>query len=242
MEQIKFLKREELDFRSNEAYKTLRTNIQFCGSEIKVITITSCTPNEGKSSISFNLSVAFAEAGKKVILVDADLRKSVLIGRYKVGAVEGGLSHYLSGQRELSDILYTTAINNLDIIFSGSYSPNPAELLNHRRFNDMISILREIYDYVIIDTPPLGAVIDSAIVAKVSDGAVIAIEANEINYRFAQNIKEQLDRSNCKILGAVINKIPVEKNGYYRNYYGKHYHKYYGKYYGEIDQERGVGY
>ncbi len=226
MGKIISLNREELDYRANEAYKTLRTNIQFCGEEIKVITFTSCTPNEGKSSISLNLAVSFAEVGKKVMLVDADLRKSVLIGRYKIGEIEFGLTHYLSGQKELGDVICQTYVSNLDIIFSGTYSPNPAELLNSSRFNKMISKLREEYDYVIIDTPPLGSVIDSAIVAKISDGAVVVIEANAISYKFARNVKEQLERSNCKIIGAVLNKISMEKNSYYGKYYGKYYGTY----------------
>lgn len=232
MEQLTFLKRDDLDYRANEAYKTLRTNIQFCGNEIKVLTFTSCTPNEGKSSVSFNLAVSFAEVGKKVILIDADLRKSVLIGRYKVGEIDYGLAHFLSGQSNLEDVLYSTDIQNLDIIFSGTHSPNPAELLNNSRFVNMIAELRETYDYVIIDTPPLGSVIDSAIVAKISDGAVLVVEANSISYRFAQGVKGQLEKSNCKILGAVLNKVPMEKNGYYGRYYGRYYGKYYGKYYG----------
>lgn len=232
MEQITFIQRGELDYRANEAYKTLRTNIQFCGNEIKVLTFTSCTPNEGKSSVSFNLAVSFAEVGKKVILIDADLRKSVMIGRYKVGEVDYGLAHYLSGQSNLDEVRYSTDINNLDIIFSGTHSPNPAELLNNNRFIKMIADLRETYDYVIIDTPPLGSVIDSAIVAKISDGAIMVVEANSISYRFAQSVKGQLEKSNCKILGAVLNKVPMEKNGYYGRYYGRYYGKYYGKYYG----------
>lgn len=232
------INREELDYRANESYKTLRTNIQFCGDEIKVLSFTSCTPNEGKSSVSFNLAVSFAEVGKKVILVDADLRKSVLIGRYKVGEIEYGLTHYLSGQKEWNEVLCHTHIQNMDIIFSGTYSPNPAELLNNTRFSKMVNKLREDYDYVIIDTPPLGSVIDSAIVAQISDGAVIVIEANAISYRFAQNVKEQLDKSNCKILGAVLNKIPMEKNSYYGKYYGRYYGKYYGKYYGTYGSDK----
>jgi capsular exopolysaccharide synthesis family protein len=226
------IERKELDYRANEAYKTLRTNIQFCGDDIKVLTFTSCTPNEGKSSVSFNLAVSFAEVGKRVILVDADLRKSVLVGRYKVGEVDQGLTHYLSGQAELEEVKRYTDIDNMDIIFSGSHCPNPAELLNNNRFSNLISTLRESYDYVIVDTPPLGSVIDSAIVAKIADGAVIVIEANAISYRFAQSVKEQLDKSNCRILGTVLNKIPMEKKGYYGKYYGRYYGKYYGKYYG----------
>ncbi len=223
-------KREELDYRANEAYKTLRTNIQFCGDNIKVITFTSCTPNEGKSSVSFNLAVSFAETGKKVILIDADLRKSVLVGRYKVGEVEYGLTHFLSGQKDFEDVVHHTNTNNMDIIFSGTYSPNPVELLNSPRFSNMIDQLRVHYDYIIIDSPPLGSVIDSAITAQISDGAVIVVEANAISYRFAQSVKEQLEKSNCRILGAVLNKVAMEKNGYYGRYYGKYYGKYYGTY------------
>lgn len=237
MEMRTSFKREELDYRTNEAYKTLRTNIQFCGDDIKVMAFTSCTPNEGKSSVSFNLAVSFAEVGKKVILIDADLRKSVLIGRYRVGEVECGLTHYLSGQKELQEVLLHTDIENMDIVFSGMHVPNPAELLNHSRFTNLIRDLREEYDYVIIDTPPLGSVIDSAIVAKISDGAVLVIESNAISYRFAQNVKDQLEKSNCRILGAVINKVPLEKNSYYGKYYGRYYGKYYGKYYGNYGQE-----
>jgi capsular exopolysaccharide synthesis family protein len=94
----------------------------------------------------------------------------------------------------------------------------------------MISILREKYDYIIIDTPPLGSVIDSAVVARAIDGAIIVIEANAISYRFAQGVKEQLEKANCRILGTVINKVPMDKKKYYGRYYGKYYGSYYGTY------------
>ncbi len=230
MKSINFTKKPDLDCRASEAYKTLRTNIQFCGDEIKVIMLTSCLPNEGKSSIFFNLAESFAEIGKRVVMVDADLRKSVLVGRYMVGEIQGGLSHYLAGQAELSEVLYETDIDNMDIIFSGAYSPNPSELLNHRRFTEMLKRLREDYDYILIDTPPLGAVIDGAIVAKVSDGAIMIIEANVISYRFAREVQDQLEKSNCRILGTILNKVPINKNGSYGKYY---YGKYSSEYYGE---------
>jgi capsular exopolysaccharide synthesis family protein len=230
VKKIVFEKRKQLDYRSNEAYKTLRTNIQFCGNENRVIAITSCTPNEGKSSISFNLAQSLAEDGKRVILIDADLRKSVLVGRYKVGEINAGLSHYLSGQSELEDVHNSTEIPNMDIIFAGTYSPNPAELLGHNRFQDLVIKLREKYDYIIIDTPPLGSVIDSAIVAKIADGAILVVESNAISYKFAQHVKHQLVRTDCKILGVILNKVNMDKNGYYGRYYGKYYGKYYGTY------------
>lgn len=217
---------EELDYRCNEAFKTLRSNIQFCGDDIKAVSFTSCTPSEGKTSVAFNVAKSFSEIGKRVIFIDADLRKSVLIGRYKVGVIKGGLSHYLSGQRKLDEIICQTDIENLAIIFCGSYSPNPAELLEHERFSNMINKLREEYDYIIVDTPPLGSVIDSAIIAKETDGAIIVVEANAISYKFAQNVKEQLSKTGCRILGVILNKVPLENH----KYYGKYYAKYYGKY------------
>lgn len=244
MAKIKFEKRNELDYRTNEAYKSLRTNIQFCGNQIKVISFTSCTPNEGKSSVSFNLAASFAESGKKVIMIDADMRKSVLAGRYKVGNVEAGLAHYLAGQKTLEEVKFETDIENMDIIFSGPFVPNPAELLENENFINLIQYCRENYDYVLIDTPPLGSVIDSAIVAKNVDGAILVIEADAISYHFVQTVKSQLEKSNVKILGTVLNKVPMGGGKYGYGYgYGKYgYGKYgYGKYgsYGKYGQYYG---
>jgi capsular exopolysaccharide synthesis family protein len=240
MNKVTFEARGKLDYRINEAYKSLRTNVQFCGSKIKVISFTSCTPNEGKSSVSFNLAVSFAESGKKVIMIDADMRKSVLAGRYKVGSVEAGLAHYLAGQKTLDEVCMQTDVEGMDIIFSGPYVPNPAELLESENFHKLVEHCREQYDYVLIDTPPLGSVIDSAIVAKEVDGAILVVEANAISYHFVQNVKSQLEKSNVKILGTVLNKVPVggSKYGYSKYGYGK-YGKYsYGKYgsYGRYGQ------
>lgn len=238
--QVTFDIRKKMDYRTSEAYKSLRTNIQFCGAEVKVISFTSCTPNEGKSSVSFNLAVSFAESGKKVILIDADMRKSVLAGRYKVGSIKGGLAHFLAGQKALGDVCMQTDIENMDIIFSGPFVPNPAELLESELFSKLISYCQKKYDYVLIDTPPLGSVIDSAIVAGTVDGAVIVIEADAISYHFVQQVKKQLERSNVKVLGAVLNKVPVEKGKYGYGKYGKYYSRYYGGYYGKYEAEDGA--
>ena len=218
----------EMDFRTREAYKTLRANLEFAGDDVKVIAVTSCTPNEGKSSTSMNLAKAIAESGKKVILIDADLRKSVLVGRYKTGAVKFGLTHYLSGQKKFNEVYCTTNIPNLYVAFSGPVPPNPSELLGGKYFNNMVAKLREHFDYVIIDTPPLGSVIDSAIVAKQCDGCVIVIASNEISYKFAQKVKEQLEVAECRILGCVLNKVNISQKSYYGKYYGKYYGRYYG--------------
>ena len=143
MKKIEFAKLEDLSYRANEAFKTLRTNVQFSGDDIKVISFTSCTPNEGKSNVAFNLARAFADNGKKVLLIDADLRKSVLAGRYKIGAVDAGLTNFLSGQAELEDTLHETNIENMHIILSGPYAPNPAELLGTEKFRKTIEKFRD---------------------------------------------------------------------------------------------------
>lgn len=234
VEKITLEKREKLDFRSREAYKSLRTNIQFCGSDVKVIALTSCTPNEGKTSVSFYLAETMAESGKKVLFIDADMRKSVLIGRYGVGKINGGLTEYLAGHREMQQVIYQSDIEGIDMIFSGAVAPNPSELLGNSNFDSLIGYARDNYDYVIIDTPPLGAVIDSAVIAQIVDGVVMVIASNEISYKFAQNVKRQLEKSNAKILGVVLNKVPMEKKGYGK-YYGSYYG--YGKYYGNYGEK-----
>ena len=231
--QVIELHKDELDFRTKEAFRTLRTNIEFSGSDVKTFCLTSCTPNEGKSNTSFEVARSFAEYGKKVLLLDADLRKSIMRRRHKRGKVRYGLSNYLIGRAPLEDIICQTDVRNLHMIFSGPVPPNPSELLGNHRFAKLIEDARKIYDFIIIDTPPLGSVIDSAVVAKYCDGAVLVIESGAISRRFARKVKEQLEISNCKILGVVLNKVDVGGKGYY----GKYYDKYYGKYYGSYSQE-----
>lgn len=215
------------DYNYNEAIKTLRTNIQFCGSNIKTIMITSSMPDEGKSDISMALAQSLTQIGKKVLLIDADIRKSILVARYQLDQEVFGLSQYLSGQKDLDEVLYNTTTENLDIIFSGPYSPNPAELLEEGLFEKMAEAAKADYDYVIIDTPPMANLIDGAIVARHCDGAVIVIESGAISYRLEQKVKSQIEKSGCRILGVVLNKVDLSEDKYYGKYakYGK-----YGKY------------
>lgn len=223
------VKKEKNNYQIEEAYKSLRANLQFCGDDKKVIAITSCTPNEGKSSVSLQLAISLAESGKNVLFIDADLRKSVLLGSTKVGQqTVKGLTHYLTGQSELQDVVYSTNIPKLYLIYSGPFPPNPAELLGGKNFRSFLKAVRKVYDYVIIDTPPLGNVIDSAVIAEECDGAILVIESGVISYRFAQEVKAQLEKSNCPILGVVLNKVDMQKQAYGK--YGKNYGKYYGDY------------
>lgn len=220
------IKTQKLDYSGAEAYKSLRTNLQFCGEDKKVIAITSCAPNEGKSSVTMNLAVSLAEAGKKVLLIDADLRKSVLVGRTKVKESIKGLTHYLSKQAALIEVICATNVKNMHIVYAGPVPPNPAELLGGKYFRELLSSLRKVYDYILVDTPPLGSVIDSAIIAEECDGSIMVIETGVISYRFAQDVKSQLEKSNCPILGVVLNKVDMSKQGYYGKYYGRYYGKY----------------
>lgn len=209
------------DFQSKEALKSLRTNIEFSGRENKVITFTSCSPNEGKSCVSLSLAGSLSEIGKKVLFIDADLRKSVLVGRHQIKKEMKGLSHFLSGQSDLKEVLCKTNMKNLNLILAGPVPPNPAELLGDKKFKMLIKEARNIYDYVITDTPPLGEVIDGAIVADISDGAVLLIAANMVSYKLARSVKKQLEKAECNILGVVLNKVDMKKNRYYSEYINK---------------------
>lgn len=225
MNQVR-VKHDKMGYQVSEAYKSLRTNLQFCGEDKKVIAVTSCTPNEGKSSVSMQLAISLAESGKKVLLIDADLRKSVLVGRTVVSQ-KGimGLTHYLSGQCSIQDTICQTNVKNFHLIYSGPFPPNPAELLGGTKFKTTIEALRKVYDYIVIDTPSLGSVIDAAIVADICDGSIMVIESGLISYRFAQEVKGQLEKSNSPILGVILNKVDVQKHSH-----GQYYGKYYGEY------------
>lgn len=206
------------DYFYEEAIKTLRTNIQFTGKNVKTIMFTSCFPNEGKSDVTFQLCQEIGNMGKRVLLIDADIRKPAYVSRYRIKQKVNGLSQYLSGQLAKEFLIYQTNFLNVDIIFAGPMAPNPSELLEEEAFRELLAEVRGYYDYIIIDTPPVGSVIDAAIIAKESDGAVLVIESERVSYKVAQKSMEQLEKTGCKILGAVLNKVNIEKNKYYGKY------------------------
>lgn len=214
------------DYFYEEAIKTLRTNIQFAGMDIKTITVTSCYPNEGKSDIAFQLAKEIGNMNKKVLFVDADIRKSSMMNRYQVKNRVSGLTQYLSGQVGRNEIFYNTNFPNLDIIFAGPMAPNPSELLEQASFEALMEFERSFYDYVIVDTPPIGNLIDAAVVAKQCDGAILVIESGAVSRRVAEKAKEQLEKSGCRVLGAVLNKVDMRRDRYYSRYNSK-YSNYY---------------
>ncbi len=218
------------DYDVLEAFKTLRANIEFYSDNVKVICITSVFPGDGKSTVSYHLARAFAETGKKTLLIDADLRKSVLRKMvWKSGDPGQGLSYYLSGRRKYEETICRTDLRTLDIVFAGQFPPNPSELLGGRQFAGMIEQAKKEYAVIIIDTPPMGSVIDAAVAAKVCDGSVLVIKDGAVSFRMAQRSKSQLEAAKTPILGCVLNEVDLSSN----RYYGRYYKTYYGNYYRE---------
>lgn len=213
------------DYFTQEAYKTLRTNLQFCGQDIKVIAITSCMENEGKSTIAMHTAKSFSELGKRVILIDTDMRKSVMVGRNSDGKDVKGLSELLSGQEKVTECIYATQYPNMHVIFAGKYPPNPVELLNGIYFKTLLEKMRHIYDYVIIDTPPLGIVVDAAVITAQCDGAILVMSDKKIRLQMAKDAVDKIQRSGCRVLGVVRNNMKYKKTSRYdkNSYY--YYHK-----------------
>lgn len=203
-----------------EYYNSIRTNIQFSGRNLKVIALTSAQPGEGKSTTSVNLAISFARAGFRTLLIDADTRNSVMSGTFKSNERYQGLTSFLSGNAELSDVICDTSIDNLMIIPAGQVPPNPTSLIQNDNFKAMIEIVRGLYDYVIIDTPPLGLVIDAAILAHHSDASLLVTKAGADKRRTLTKVKEQLEQSGAVFLGVILNKVDntVDRYGSYGGY------------------------
>ena len=199
------------NFYMQEAYKSLRTNLMFCGRDIQIIAVTSYWENEGKTTVVLNLARSLTELGKRVLVIDADMRKSVMAGRHTKAKNPAGLSEILTGMVRLSDGLYMTQYDNLHLIFSGKYPPNPVELLGGKYFPMLLEETRKVYDYVLIDTPPLGQVIDAAVLAPHCDGTLLVMESHSIRQKHAQHLIAQLNKSGSKILGVVRNNIADQK-------------------------------
>ena len=204
------------DYFTMEAYNVLRTNIQFSGQDVKVIALTSYGMNEGKTVLALHVGRSLAELGKRVLVIDADMRKSVMAGRNADAKGAKGLSEVLTGQENLQNAIYKTQYTNLHILFSGTYPPNPVELLNGKYFAKIINAVRDVYDYIIIDTPPLGMVIDAAVIAAKCDSAILVIGNTNVKYTQAQEVVSQLEKSGCNVLGVVLNNADNKRKGYYK--------------------------
>lgn len=204
----------------SEAYRTLRTNVQFTSvdSKTKKIMITSSGPREGKSTTVANLAVSIAQAGKSVLVIDADLRNPTQHKLFQLGNFEG-LSNFLVQHEEGQNYLKETTVPGVKVLTGGPIPPNPAELVGSQRMKRLIEDVSEQFDVVLIDTPPIIAVTDAAIIAQEVDGVILVLASGEVNKEYAQRAKEQLDKVGAKILGAVINKADMKTSEYYYYYY-----------------------
>lgn len=227
MQQL-ILNTKELPYDIEEEIKSLRTNIQLCGADKKVILFTSCLASEGKSTTATQISFSLAELGKKVLLIDTDLRKSAMKNSVKEGNITAGLTHYLAGQNTMEQTVYQTQNEGMHIIPAGVLPPNPSELLSSQRMDELLEKARAEYDYVIVDAAPLGLVTDAAIVAQKCDGAILLMESGAIKYRLAQEVLQKLRSTKCPVLGAVLNKVDRSADHYYS--YAKSYSERYKEY------------
>ena len=223
MEYISIKNRLVKGFMAEEAIKRLRTNVIFSGADVRTVGLTSCNESEGKSTVALNLAASLAQTGRHVLLLDTDLRKSVLIRGITHDSHIYGLGHYLSGIKRAEEIIYGTDIDNFNIIFAGARVPNPAELLGSSRFNSFVQALRERYDYVIVDTPPIGRVVDCAVMSSVLDGILLIINAQNNSFKLVKSVKSRLEQAGGKLIGAVLNKVDFKERRSYYGAYGDEY-------------------
>lgn len=213
----------------SEAFRMLRTNLQFVGVDkpLKKIVITSSNPREGKSVVAANLAISIASTGSKVLLIDADLRRPEV---HKLFFLENykGLSSLLAGDLKIDDVANETPVENLHIITSGPIPPNPAEILGSAKMNQFIEKASSVYDIIIFDSPPVNTVADASILSSIADGVILVVEAGVTAREAAILAKEQLEKINARILGVVLNKAKQSSEGYYYYYY----------YYGEGSSKR----
>ncbi|MGM8215888.1 CpsD/CapB family tyrosine-protein kinase [Bacillaceae bacterium W0354] len=203
-----------------EQYRTLRTNLQYSAidKEIRTMIVTSTGPEEGKSITASNLAVVFAQQGKKVLLIDADMRKPTAHYTFRVNNVLG-LSNYLIGDFSFERLVHDVGIENLNIMTCGPIPPNPAELLSSQALINMIDKAKQTYDLIIFDTPPVLAVTDAQVLANNVDGVLLVVRSKKTEKDAAIKAKELLLQAKANILGVVLNDRETEDKEYYY-YYG----------------------
>lgn len=226
MEKITLIANEDAKSPVSEAYRTIRTNLQFSqisGKQMKTILLTSATPNEGKSTTISNLGVVLAQSGKKVVLLDCDFRNPT---QHKLfGVPNKGLSNCIANGDDVMEILQESGIPGLSLLTSGPVAPNPSELLASDAFVNVLDRLKECFDYILVDTPPIMPVTDAAVVASRVDGVILLISSGSISPKIAVEAKTRLEQAGAHILGVVLNKVDVGA-GHYG--YGYGYYYYYG--------------
>ena len=234
MRNIKIKRFPALNYSCAEAVNTLCVNLTFSGENVHKIMVTSSHASEGKSFLSMNIMRTMAKMGRTVALVDADLRRSMIASKFGFQAVDGkpllGLAHLLAGRAGEEEVIYSTDIPGAYVVPVGRDISNPLPLLNSRRFELLLDHLAQRADYVIVDAPPVGTVIDAAQIAKSCDGTLLTVGYNAVHRQELIDTKAQLDQTGVPILGAVLNMVEYD-NYVNRKYYYKSYYSHYGSYY-----------
>lgn len=239
MNSLKFGRFPRLDYAGSEAINTLCTNLAFSGENVKKIMITSSHASEGKSHLSMNVMRTLARLGKSVVLVDADMRRSMIESRFNLQYAnpenKPGLAHLLAGRAEADEVIYQTDVAGAYMVPIGREITNPLPLLNSDRLGRLLDTLARQADYVIVDAPPVGMVIDAAQIAKFCDGTLIVVGYNTVHRQELIDVKNQMEQTGCPILGAVLNM--VEYDDYMsRKYYNRSHYSSYGYYSSKADQ------
>jgi capsular exopolysaccharide synthesis family protein len=215
-----------------EAFKSVRTNVLFSTAEdgLRTLVVTSAGPGEGKSTCSANIAIALAQAGQRVLLLDADMRRPRVNEIFEIPQ-EPGLSNLLTGNAKAVEVIQKSrTVPGLWLMPAGHIPPNPAELLSSPRFLDFLGALDDHFDWVVLDTPPVLVVADSMIVANKATGVVFVVGADQTSRHAARNAVEQLEGANANVIGSVLNRANVQRHShYYASYYRKEYAKYYTK-------------
>ena len=208
-----------------EAYRTLRTNLQFStvDHELQTILVTSANASEGKSTTICNLAVSFAQIGKKVLIIDADLRRPRL-HTYLGLSNTTGISNVLTQNSPVQEAIKETVLD-IQVLTCGPIPPNPAELLNSNRLKELLHQLKQRFDIILIDTPPVGVVTDAAILSTLVDGTLMVIASHQTESDQAVRAMKLLQTVGAKVLGTVLTKVPADRKGYY----GYQYYEYHAE-------------
>ena len=210
-----------------EAYRSLRTSIQFAGLDHKcrTVVVTSSSPGEGKSTTVANFGVVSAQAGSRVLVVDSDLRRPTLHRIFGLGNARG-LSTALLEELPFADVAQATAIPNLSVLTSGPLPPNPAELVGSLRMRECLEAAAGDFALVLLDSPPIVSVADALALSAIADGVVLVVRAGKIPHEVVRRAVVQIESVKGRILGVLMNSVNLKRDGYYYDYY-RYYHSYY---------------
>lgn len=220
MKRLEITEERELSGVMRDTFRRIKINTEFSGQGQKSICITSTTSNEGKTTVAIGLAKAFAEEeGKKVLLVDADVRKSCMNLRLGYDSESKGLTEYITGKSDANDVIYKTNIDGFYLTPAGRMTNNSTQLFKRESFAEFIKEVKEAFDMVIIDTPPQGLLVDASIIAALSDACLLVVASNMVSRKEVKKSIMELKKANENFLGVILNKTKEESDGYNRKYY-----------------------